>query len=638
MGGGATKESKPIQNYSLQTQKVSANKFDQDIKEIDGSIVIVSGKKLQDLHILNTQDLVKILPGFILKTQASMDSVAVSVRGIRNDDAYNPAVGIYVDGIPQDPVFLTQELMDVSRVELLRGPQATIWGQNAQAGILNIVSNAFNSNTPRFYANISGGILSEEARLQVSSPLIKDWLYIGGNFAYSYYNGFISKQGSSKKLNTGYGLSGNIGIALNPKDSGFGALFKYSGQEFDGHFNSFFLSEKEFHKRKIPTDRFIPHAKRNINSYALKLNYDFDKSSLANITSYQDRYFLNHSSPTWNGQEKLKTATNETRLVTQYDNGAYSIIGLYYQGIFWKGFMPPFANDAQTQSLSVFGEGKVPLWSDFELTLGGRYSYDFARYKDDKSDKDRQNHIFNPKLAFGYNLNEDIRLYLSYQTGYKPGGFDFNSGGKINPEHAHNAEIGLHSSLWQNKINLDTSLYYIFVADKQVYSDCIDYCILKNTGSVDSVGLELNVSTFLIDSVQISLGGTFGHSKYISGYDATIKTNLKNKSLAYAPDITINANLDWNFLSLSQANFFINLNANFYSKMYFEEANSTYQEPYTLLDGGIRMEMKNGIYLNLYAQNIFNQTYKNYIEYDRTPATTLFGDPFNIGLTIGYKL
>lgn len=100
----------------------------------------------------------------------------------------------------------------------------------------------------------------------------------------------------------------------------------------------------------------------------------------------------------------------------------------------------------------------------------------------------------------------------------------------------------------------------------------------------------------------------------------------------------MNVNIDWNFLSLNWAKFFINFNGNFYSKMYFEEANITYQKPYAILDGSIRMEMKNGLSLNLHAQNIFNQTYKNYIEYDRESATTIFGDPFNIGLTIDYKL
>lgn len=161
----ATIPSNALKAYSLSSQVVLANKFDQNIREIDGSIITVSGKALQDLQINNTQDLQKIFPGFIFKTRASTYTPMISVRGISSADSYNPSFVIYVDGIPQDPTFPTQELLDVERVELLRGPQGTIWGQNAQAGVLNIVTNRIDSNTPRFHASNSIGSLGTDTLL-----------------------------------------------------------------------------------------------------------------------------------------------------------------------------------------------------------------------------------------------------------------------------------------------------------------------------------------------------------------------------------------------------------------------------------------------------------------------------------------
>ncbi|PAF42539.1 TonB-dependent receptor plug domain-containing protein [Helicobacter sp. 11S03491-1] len=75
------------------------------------------------------------MPGFMLKTTSSAAYSSGSIRGISSADFYNPSFVVYVDGIPQDPAFITQELLNVKQVELLRGPQGTIRGQNAQGGI-----------------------------------------------------------------------------------------------------------------------------------------------------------------------------------------------------------------------------------------------------------------------------------------------------------------------------------------------------------------------------------------------------------------------------------------------------------------------------------------------------------------------
>lgn len=637
----------------MQSQVVSANKFEQNLREIDGSIVAVSQKELQNLQIQNTQDLSKILPGFVLKMTSGSAYNMVSVRGINSVDYFSPSMVVYVDGIPQDPSFITQELLDVKQVELLRGPQGTIWGQNAQAGVLNITTNPIANNIPRLHALTSLGTLSKIATFSASTPLIQDWLYIGGNLSYNRFSGQISQADSKEKLDTNDSILGNISLEFTPKNSSFKTLFKYSKDNLSDHHNGFLLTDKQFDSLKLEKYTQTAYTRRDVDTYALKLGYDFGHSVLSNTTSFQDRDYYQYQ-PYGAWHEKRKTATEEFRFNTQYDNGAYSIFGLYYQNIKNNEEIVDFTGGhnghtlVTKNTLALYGEGKIPLWWNFDFTIGARYSYDFSNvnfsgitnilpYKNTYKQS-----IFTPKAAFGINLGENARLYALYQMGYKPGGFNYytvrqSDADLIKPENTQNFEIGMHSNFWENHINLDLAAYYIYITDKQGYIGVIGTQSLKNFGTASSKGIEINLAILPIESLKISFGSTLGQSRYVKGYD-TISIppkDFKNNALSYAPDVTINLNADWKFWSIKGAKFFFNINGNYYSKTYFDEENTVFQDPYVLLDGSIRIEIKNGLTLNLYSQNIFNQKYKNY---SVTGYGNILGELRNIGLSLSYRL
>lgn len=623
--------------YSLGAQVVQANKFDQNIREVDGSIAVASGKDLQNLQIQGTQDLSKIFPGFVLKTPMGSAFSFASIRGL-SSDFYNPSLVVYVDEIPQDPAFLAQELLDVKQVELLRGPQGTIWGQNAQSGVLNIITNTINSNTPRLNASTQIGSLTQNAMFSLSTPLIKDWIYIGGNFAYKHYAGMINQKNTQTKLDVSDEYLGNISIELAPRNSHFSALFKYSKDKLNDHHSGFTLTHEQYQDLEVDIDDpdlgyFIPSTYRDIDTYALKLGYDFGHSKLINVVSYQSRNY-DQDFQLEKLKENRKTTTEELRLSTQYGNGAYSIFGLYYQNLNTE----VYTNKIDKNTFAVYGDGKIPLWYGFDFSLGARYSCDSSELRNMINDTYSKG-TFTPKVALGYNLGEYTRFYVLYQIGYKPGGFDYATGNKINPENTQNFELGLHSNFLENKIALDVAAYYIYIADKQTYVGSLGEAILKNVGKVDSKGLEASLALYLIEPLKISLGTTIGQSKYIQ-YTDRMNQSLKGNTLPYAPDITTNANIDWKILGFNWASFFLNLNANFYSKTYFDGANLLSQNPYILLDASVRMEAKNGLALNFFIQNATNQKYKNYtIDYTAFGLNKyhVVGDSVNFGINASYR-
>ncbi|PAF44247.1 hypothetical protein BJI48_03440 [Helicobacter sp. 11S02596-1] len=658
MGGGvARKTQSPIKSYKLQTQMVSANKFDQNLREIDGSVAVVSGEKLQELQIYNTKDLAKVIPGFILKTQTGPNSTVPSIRGISTADVYNPSIVLYVDGIPQSFSLLTQELLDVKRVELLRGPQGTIWGQNAQAGVLNIISNPITSNTPRLNANASVGSLSSNITLSGATPIIADYLYFGASIARDVYHGQIKSSRTGEKLDTSNSLSGTASLAYAPKNSGFEALFKFSGSQLVDHHTGFNVEKDVYDSLKIdpekikriafdnngmpttppPDENFFPTNILDSQTYALKLSYDFGHSTLSNVTSFQKVYVKNFLPylPLNGPGNQTKTTTNELRLNTQFDNGGYLVLGAYFQNL--NNLNNLGSITINKNNASVFGEGKLPF-GNWEFTLGARYSYDFSKFKKESANK----HTITPKVALAYNIGETAHIYALYQLGYKPGGFDFYSGNKLKPENSQNAEIGLHSDFLGGKISFDGDFYYIYTTDKQVYSGSGFDAKLRNVGTTDSIGIEAQLSLIPIERLKILFGGAIGHSRFIKGTAASKKTYMnvdtKNNTLSFAPDVSLNANIDYLFAKIAGVNLFGNLNANFYSTTYFDETNETKQAPYATFDLSFRAEFRNGIILNAYAQNLLNQKYANYAFRDLGPTNYLIGDLLNIGLSLSYRL
>lgn len=163
---------------TLPSMKVMASKRDQSLDSINGATVIVDRQALDDTQATSTPDLARALPNVQMLQSGSLLFPIISVRGVTSaQDFYNPALTVYVDGVPQLPVFSTQTLLGIDRVELLEGPQGTLYGKSAEGGVLNIVTLP-PDNLAR--ARLRTGVSSRngyQAEAQVAGPLVEDLLY-----------------------------------------------------------------------------------------------------------------------------------------------------------------------------------------------------------------------------------------------------------------------------------------------------------------------------------------------------------------------------------------------------------------------------------------------------------------------------
>lgn len=127
--------------YAEDKMVISASKRDQLLNQIDAAVSIKTGEELERAGVRQVADLEKVFPGLIIRTRGNRAYANISMRGVTSPDFYNPAVQIYIDGVPQDVAVMTQQLQNIQHVELLRGPQGTLYGRNAHGGVINIITN-----------------------------------------------------------------------------------------------------------------------------------------------------------------------------------------------------------------------------------------------------------------------------------------------------------------------------------------------------------------------------------------------------------------------------------------------------------------------------------------------------------------
>lgn len=184
------------------------------------SVTAVSAAELKDAGVTSTDKLTRVLPGLNMGNNGSLLFPSISLRGVSSaQDFYSPAATVYVDGVPQLATYTVQQLSDVSSVEMLRGPQGTLYGKSAQGGIINIVTQQPDS-TPRGY--IEGGVASREGyhgKINLSGPIQDGSLYGSVTLLRQVDNGSMTNPATgSSNLGGTKANVGNIRLRLAPDE------------------------------------------------------------------------------------------------------------------------------------------------------------------------------------------------------------------------------------------------------------------------------------------------------------------------------------------------------------------------------------------------------------------------------------
>ena len=523
----------PVLGYSQDIEQivVTATKRETQLKDTPISMSVETAQNLEDRHVQSLLDLGDgSVPGLNVATfEARQTALTVGIRGIVPLDANQPAreqgVGIYIDGVYLGRQHgLNAALLDIERIEVLKGPQGTLFGRNTSGGALSLITkkptgflegsmkvgagNYGSHNTEAHInlpsvANIATKIdfITQYQDATVKNPVGQGWNLFdrqGARFSADWEGGAFSADVGTDKNTPFYSQllnfdPNNVGLAPLP------SMIVVQGDD-----------------RMKVADIGVPQAESRNDTLGYSLTFDFGIKSITSyreVTSEQwDNSGGAHRAPTPKpdgvfsryslsklGQNQI---SQEFQLVGSTDTIDY-VAGVYYfKENAWEEAATPSTNRwnsdltdytindpatwayenwkidrgsrATSTSIGVFGQATWNL-SNWHFTLGGRQTNDQKEgrlYKvkglDAEWDMSLDTSRFNPLAVVAWDATEDLNIYAKYATGYRSGGASSRSltFREFGPEDVTSYELG--TKYERDRVRVNTSLFTMDRTGSQV--------------------------------------------------------------------------------------------------------------------------------------------------------------------------
>lgn len=667
----------------LENVMVNANKIEENIKDVPQSITVIDEEILEEKGIKNVNDAIKEVPNMI--TSGSNNGVQTSFRGLNlSMFTNNNPVVIYVDGVPYyDRYDFNPSLVNVKQIEILRGPQGTLYGKDAIGAVINIItknpSNEWRGSVGAEYGNNN----YMQSSFNTSGALIENKLFAGINGSFQKDDGWITNNypGMDKDADKDKERKTSAFLLFKPTDRLSGKLTitdNYSKTNWmDGlntantttSINSIKRDDAKNASFDVPT-----YEESKVKSQSLNLSYDFDEMKLESTTTHKKtdmdgdydgdylsgtlndglRMFNYTNMDTWTQEVKLSGKTQDIKWVAGiYTDDEQRDIGPYGMEMMSMGavYVSDAYAKANSKTQALFGQTMIPLTDKFELTLGGRYQKikkdidltmkssfggvalpDFL-YKDEKTWN-----TFLPKVALVYKYSDNLNTYASVSKGYMPGGFNYfaNSGAtaenSFEPQKSTNYEVGMKYT-GENYL-LNASVFRMDIEDIHIYKSIGGTIWLTdNAKKAHSQGIEIDAKYFLTDNIELS--GALGliDAKY-DDYD-TGTAVYDGKRIENTPKYTANLGIAY----VSERGIYGRLDAYARGKTnYFDGANNSM----VTADGAIISNLKIGYKIkdwDIYGY-LKNITDEEYIDSFRSSSAGMqivgFNEPRTFGIGFRY--
>ncbi|BBK40902.1 TonB-dependent receptor [Allostella vacuolata] len=617
-----------VPDVRLDAITVEAGKREQRLGEIDGAVAVRTAADLEEARVTRVEDLEKVFPGLLIRTRGNRAYAGVTLRGVTSPDFYNPAVQVYVDGVPQDASYFTQEMANVERVELLRGPQGTLYGRNAHGGVINIITRRPGN---RLEGEIGGTLstLRRSADARIATPIIPGALFGEVSVRTAYEAGEVRDLSTDRNdFDDASARLARVKLRFAPTGSPLDITASAQHERLRSH-EELYIRDAQLHSREFETATqsagVDPMLDRKVNTYSLSASYDFGPAKLTSVSSYQDRRMARIVSGR-NTPENQDTVAQEVRLSFDLGRSWSGVIGGFFQDSDFDRRVPgasPSVNRVDQRSYALFGEATWKITDTVDLTAGARWSreeagIDFVRsgaspfaFKSEDSFDD-----VSPKLALGWQVTPEHRVYALAQRGFKPGGFNHtvsNLGDSIaySSETSTNLETGWRGRLLDGRLEVGAAAYWINAQDKQIYVGPLGQQVLRNVGDARSYGVEADIRYRPVDGLTIGLGATIGRSTFVDARDPQTGADYDGNRVPYAPDQTYQLSVRYvvpgvglpGELSLRGA-------ARYFSRIYFEETNTLKQGGYAVFDLGIDLQLDSGFGITLFADNLTDRVYR----------------------------
>lgn len=661
-----------IMRYTAKEVVIESFKQNRNLDMQPIAASLVTEKELRENNIMSVKEITGMLPNFYMPEYGSKLKSPVFIRGIGSEkDA--PSVGLYVDGVPYfDRSTFDFNINDVEHIEVLRGPQGTLYGRNTMGGIINVYTRSpFNYKGTNL--NLSAGNYNSY------QAGISHYGNIDNKFGYSGSVNYMTSGGYFKNIYNGKRPDGIDAIStrarlswrIKPHFTAHLVLaYEYSDQ--DGYpYRNYHNETGEIESINYNSPSFF---RRNMSTNGLNLEYVTDNFKLASQSSFQffdgtqgldqdfsprDEYYVDfyQRQQMYSQEFNIKSLKEDSRYEWQF--GAFGFHQNYFQtnnvdirktgGFSIQNVRNPsggFALYHQSKINKIFTDG-------LSLVLGARYDWEKTKstYQvitpkaaADPRINDMSFSQFTPKASIQYTFPNNGLTYFSVTKGYKTGGFNNTADNEVkedwtyDPEHSWSYELGAKSNFFDNLLHLDLTLFYIDWKNQQISQPktLTNGFILRNAGKSASKGVEFSAQINPLKNLSFNASYGYTNAKYKDYKKGDIVYD--NNFLIMVPQNTLS--LVGNYIVDLKNCWFDNLafNAQYtgVGKIYWNNENDVVQPYYGMFNGKITLEKKN-FSIDLWAKNIGDKDYIAFYFETTTQNYVQTGKPFTCGVNMNLK-
>ena len=615
----------------LENVLVTAQKREEDIQDVTAAITALSEDTLDRLGIQDIDNLQYQVPGLNFAAFQAQPQITIRGAGSANlGPGGDSSAAIHVDG-----TYLSRagaalaENYDVQRIEVLRGPQGTLYGRNSTAGAINIISNEPTSEMSIKGDVTFGNYQRKRGRAAVNIPLVEDKLMLRVAGAVEQRDGYIDNLYDGGSLDDAdyswirgqllYKPTENTDIllkywtyssdetgAIRQEQGGFGPVLPLyaGGTPVDTGSDLTVVSHDSIDKELVDIDQIALNITSEVNGYILK-----------SITSYIDNSYatqdsdLDHSEfhLSYGGRTDDSTQTSqEFQIISPADSRLRWLAGAFYfkektdsdYDITLSSLVRQYSSETgkyETEAYAAFGEVAYDLTDTLTATIGARYSYEekyvFApriiNYLGtpipgnlDPASGDWDS--FTPKFVLQYAPRENLMLYASATQGFKSGGFGTSGfASPVKPEEVTAYEIGMKSEFPSYNTRLNATVFMQDFKDMQVFRQLAAGFLFENAAEASSDGAEIELFVSPAEGLTLNaslsyLDATFDDFVTEDPLAPGVSVQLAGNRLPRSPEFTFSTGANYVFDVAGVGTFTPSINYYWQDEVWYTEFNEAH--------------------------------------------------------------
>ncbi len=681
---------------------VTAQRTSQSLQRVPIAVTAVTAADLASRQVTNSLSLDTAVPNLTLTENGV--SATPFLRGVGSNQS-NPndeaSVATYIDGVYIPSV--TGNIFkfnNVERIEVLKGPQGTLFGRNATGGVIQIITRD-PVQQPLIDASIGYGTFNTlEGQAYVSGGLADN---LAADLAFS-----IDRNGD------GYGrdINRNADIFLHNQLGLRSKILWTPGSTTEirltGDYSRLHSTGADYQlaqgvigadgvtsypgKRRTDTD-FANKADNEVYGFSLRIDQDLSFARLVSISGYRhvvgDFHLDQDATPTPVVQATInqfaESFSQEIQLLSKKDSKIDWLIGGYffdakyaYDPLQIAGLAAaPLPNiqlfgTQRTKSYSGYGQATVPIFTDTKLTAGLRYTYE-TQDTDGHTESGGVTfpHAPNPlcgsattncpqsqsinkltwRAALDHNFSSDVLGYLSYNRGIKSGGFNMINAGTpgYRPEVLDAYEAGLKMQLFDHKVRFNVAAFIYNYKDIQVFNITGGGAVLTTNAAAARVhGIDADLTIKATRYFTISVGFGWLDGKYTDFPNATFtpsspllggqtSVDATGNHMIYAPKTSGNLSLDYRIPS-SFGEFGLNATGSYRDKVFVSAANRLFIPAYVVVNGALSWTSPDKRYgVQVWARNLLDKDYYLNRTEQALGDIQFLAPPRTVGVTISFK-